>query len=44
MATVDEEVTLAQKIRQGGKETGKGKPKNMIPWDKLAEFFAQHLK
>ena len=24
--------------------TGKGEPKNMIPWDKLAEFFAQNLK
>ena len=23
---------------------GKGEPKNMIPWDKLAEFFAQYLK
>ncbi|MBQ2236101.1 MAG: alpha/beta hydrolase [Muribaculaceae bacterium] len=23
---------------------GKGEPKNMIPWDKLAEFFAQNLK
>ena len=23
---------------------GKGKPKNMIPWDKLAEFFASYLK
>jgi len=24
--------------------TGKGEPKNLIPWDKLAEFFAEHLK
>ena len=24
--------------------TGKGEPKNMIPWDKLEEFFAQYLK
>ena len=23
---------------------GKGKPKNMIPWDKLAEFFKTNLK
>ncbi len=23
---------------------GKGEPKNLIPWDKLAEFFAEHLK
>ncbi len=23
---------------------GKGEPKNLIPWDKLAEFFAQNLK
>ena len=23
---------------------GKGEPKNMIPWDKLADFFAQHLR
>ena len=23
---------------------GKGEPKNLIPWDKLAEFFTQHLK
>ena len=22
---------------------GKGEPKNMIPWDKLAEFFTQNL-
>ena len=24
--------------------TGKGEPKNLIPWDKLAEFFTQYLK
>ena len=24
--------------------TGKGEPKNLIPWDTLAEFFAEHLK
>ena len=24
--------------------TGKGEPKNLIPWDKLAEFFMQYLK
>ena len=23
---------------------GKGEPKNLIPWDTLAEFFAEHLK
>ena len=23
---------------------GKGEPKNMIPWDKLAEFFEKNLK
>ena len=23
---------------------GKGEPKNMIPWDKLAEFFNKNLK
>ena len=23
---------------------GEGEPKNLIPWDKLAEFFAEHLK
>ncbi|MBO7569925.1 MAG: alpha/beta hydrolase [Bacteroidaceae bacterium] len=27
-----------------GELQGKGKPKNMIPWDKLAEFFTQNLK
>ncbi len=24
--------------------TGKGEPKNLIPWDKLAKFFTQYLK
>ena len=23
---------------------GQGEPKNMIPWDKLEEFFAQYLR
>ena len=23
---------------------GKGEPKNLIPWDKLAEFFNKNLK
>ena len=33
-------------LYDGGYEekTGQGQPKNMIPWDKLAEFFALHLK
>jgi fermentation-respiration switch protein FrsA (DUF1100 family) len=32
-------------LYDGGYEekAGKGQPKNMIPWDKLAEFFAQYL-
>ena len=25
-------------------KAGKGQPKNMIPWDKLAAFFAQYLR
>ena len=33
-------------LYDGGYEElkGKGQPKNMIPWDKLAEFFAKYLK
>ena len=33
-------------LYDGGYEElrGKGQPKNMIPWDKLAEFFANYLK
>ena len=33
-------------LYDGGYEEkeGKGKPKNMIPWDKLAEFFKMNLK
>ena len=33
-------------LYDGGYEekAGKGQPKNMIPWDKLAEFFTQYLK
>jgi fermentation-respiration switch protein FrsA (DUF1100 family) len=32
-------------LYDGGYEekAGKGQPKNMIPWDKLAEFFAHYL-
>ena len=33
-------------LYDGGYEEkeGKGQPKNMIPWDKLKDFFAQYLK
>jgi hypothetical protein len=33
-------------LYDGGYEekAGKGQPKNMIPWDKLAEFFKNNLK
>ena len=33
-------------LYDGGYEekAGQGQPKNMIPWDKLAEFFKTYLK
>ena len=33
-------------LYDGGYEekAGQGQPKNMIPWDKLAEFFTKNLK
>ena len=39
-------LTLAADLYDGGytELVGKGEPKNLIPWDKLADFFKENLK
>lgn len=39
-------LTLAADLYDGGytELVGKGEPKNLIPWDKLADFFNKNLK
>ena len=35
---------MAEEYKNAAEAAGQGEPKNMIPWDKLAEFFNKNLK